>query len=127
MKKSPLGFILLLLFLCSCSNREDQAKKLIKNELSTTMNDYNSYEGVEFGKLDSTFSDNHKFTGYQLRHKFRGKNALGGVILNHYSYYFDVNLTKIIRTQDNFALQEELERSLKENKALVEKYKQQGL
>jgi hypothetical protein len=43
--------------LASCSkSKEDIAKSLIKENLKTTLNDFNSYEPVEFGKLDTSFS-----------------------------------------------------------------------
>ena len=48
--------ILLLLFCIGCKNKDDKVKELIKQELSKTMNDFKSYEPVEFGKLDSTFT-----------------------------------------------------------------------
>ena len=40
----------------SCSN-EDKAKRLIKKELQLSLNDYKSYESVEFGTLDTLNSE----------------------------------------------------------------------
>jgi hypothetical protein len=54
--KNILLFTLISLILSSCSNNEKKAKKLIKDYLKTTMNDYSSYEPMEFSKLDSTKS-----------------------------------------------------------------------
>ena len=45
-------------------SKESKAKKLIKEYLKTNMNDWDSYEPLEFSKLDSTFkfiSSNEKY------------------------------------------------------------------
>lgn len=45
--------------IASCSPRDnnfEKAKVLVKDDLSKSLNDFNSYESVEFGKLDSVFS-----------------------------------------------------------------------
>jgi hypothetical protein len=55
--KNILLFTLIILILSACSNNEKKAKKLIKDYLKTTMNDYSSYEPMEFLTLDSTFSE----------------------------------------------------------------------
>jgi len=41
---------------CSESN-EKKAQRLIKEQLNVTLHDLNSYESVEFGKLDSVFNN----------------------------------------------------------------------
>lgn len=44
---------------CSCENNntpEKKAQALIKQSLEKTMNDFSSYEPVDFGTLDSTFT-----------------------------------------------------------------------
>lgn len=51
-----LSFISLLIFSCSKSP-EEKAKKLINDDLFKTLHDYDSYQAVEFSKLDSTFTD----------------------------------------------------------------------
>lgn len=53
MKKQLLSFLLLPIIISSCSNNADRAKRLIDLELSKEMNDYSSYESVEYGNLDS--------------------------------------------------------------------------
>lgn len=120
---------------CQKSN-ENKAKELIKKHLSTTMNDFKSYEPVEFSKLDSAMTefdeedflntdtlaifsqseielllkknrDNFKpkFEGYKMSHRFRGKNALGALVINESNYYFDPEISKIIKSVDRIVLQ----------------------
>lgn len=56
--KKILSLTFVLLIITSCvNNNEGKAKKLIKEHLKATMNDYSSYEPMEFSKLDSTYSD----------------------------------------------------------------------
>jgi hypothetical protein len=51
-------FICCLLLCCiGCISQEQRAKKLIKEELRTTLHDFKSYEAVTFGSLDSIFTD----------------------------------------------------------------------
>ena len=45
----------IILFASSCSN-EQKAKKAIETYLSKTLHDFKSYEAVEFGKIDSSFT-----------------------------------------------------------------------
>jgi hypothetical protein len=49
MKKTVL-FLLIMSFF-ACSTPEKRAKELIKENLSKTLDDYDSYQSVEFGKL----------------------------------------------------------------------------
>lgn len=50
--------VIIMIGLCSCSkSKVERAKESIRKHLSKTMLDFKSYEPVEFGKLDSTFSD----------------------------------------------------------------------
>jgi len=56
--KVIVSIIFLLLFVTACSpNNEERAKKLIKDYLKLSMNDFSSYEPMEFLTLDSTFSE----------------------------------------------------------------------
>lgn len=156
-----LSAMILVVFACNTFN-ESQAKKLIKEYLKINMNDFSSYDPVEFSELDSSFSNYYEskegrelnermesvkkynkdlreqvdryiqrgysnelietfqgfydesqreidslfhadiiarqsfipeFDGWLMSHKFRGKNAFGGVILNEYIFYFDKDLT----------------------------------
>lgn len=53
-------FVIGSLFLCftSCSKSlEEKAQELIKNDLFKTLHDFDSYQLVEFSKLDSAFTD----------------------------------------------------------------------
>ena len=146
--------------ICSCSkSNEDKAKELIESKLKLTMNDWSSYESVEYGKLDSTIysyndiygvvydakfeslkSDHKyflemwedgnkayedsselcikkmklllreqedsmksfkpKFDGWKLRHTYRGKNAVGAVIINTTIFYFDKDISKVTKMKE---------------------------
>ena len=125
MKKKLL--IIICIGLIGCS-KENKAKSLIKESLSKSMNDYKSYEPVEYSKLDSSFSYypgwdysgydtmsissiTHriaidsiqasrfipKFNGYIMNHTFRGKNALGALVLNSYRFNFNKSVDSITR------------------------------
>jgi hypothetical protein len=60
-------FILaLLIILSSCSSPERKAKKAIKEKLKVTLHDFKSYEPVEFGTLDSLFSDVTSSSEYEV-------------------------------------------------------------
>lgn len=50
-------------------------------------------------ELDSLFTP--EFVGWQITHTFRAKNASGNKIINHRIFYFDKDLTKIIKDEDN--------------------------
>lgn len=57
MKKPVLIVACLLFMIVSCKQSpEEKAKALIKEELRTTLHDYKSYEPVNYGILDSSFS-----------------------------------------------------------------------
>ena len=55
--KSNVCFLILILFLVSCSSPEGKARNAIKEKLKMTLNNFKSYESVKFGTLDSLFSD----------------------------------------------------------------------
>jgi hypothetical protein len=54
--KNVLTLVLIVLVFSACNNNEKKARKLIKEYLKTSMNDFSSYEPVEFSTLDSTYS-----------------------------------------------------------------------
>jgi hypothetical protein len=55
--KKILSLTFVLLLITSCvNNNERKAKKLIKEHLKATMNDYSSYESMAFFTLDTSFS-----------------------------------------------------------------------
>ena len=57
MMKKIFSLALVLMVLTSCfNNNEKKAKKLIKEHLKATMNDYSSYEPMVFSTLDTSFS-----------------------------------------------------------------------
>lgn len=59
MKKSQSILLLLFVFfVISCTiSPEKKAKNTIKDYMFKTLNDYKSYEPVEYGNIDSLFSD----------------------------------------------------------------------
>lgn len=58
--------LVLLITLVSCSSPERKAKKAIKEKLKMTLHDFKSYEPVEFGTLDSLFSDVTSSSEYEV-------------------------------------------------------------
>jgi hypothetical protein len=56
MKTNAL-IITVVLLLFSCSSPEKKAQKAIKEELRLTLNDFKSYEPVQFGKLETASSN----------------------------------------------------------------------
>ena len=55
MKRFSL-FLMLALLLSSCSSLEDKAKRIISKDLKLTLDDYESYEPVTYGKLEYAMS-----------------------------------------------------------------------
>jgi len=137
----------MILLLAACS-KEDKAKKLIKESLSKTMNDYKSYEPVEYGRLDSNFTFYKgwdysningldyqeinkrfaqdsiakskfvpQFNGFVMTHSFRGKNALGALILNTYRFEFNKAIDSITSAVN-------VEEEAKERKRLLDDIEQ---
>lgn len=162
-----LASVLLFAF-TGCSSNEKKAQKLINQKLRLTLHDYSSYESVQFGKLDSTYStvkdtpeyrealekseqlqkeammeltkikmyqelflyelamegalhckminDSSlhyyqiciklkelfipEFIGFNITHTFRTNNSSGNKVIAHYKYYFDKDITKIIKEED---------------------------
>jgi len=70
-----LPFAIIILFLTSCNNKERKAKILIKEYLKTTMNDYSSYEPMEFSKLDTVYSSYYKDSIYINLQKLQSNNS----------------------------------------------------
>ncbi len=63
MKKTILSLACIVIFV-GCSSPDKNAKKLIEEELRTTLHDWSSYESVKYGTLDSAFTtlfDNPEF------------------------------------------------------------------
>ena len=61
----------LLILMSACSSPEKKAKKLIKNELYLTINDFKSYEPVSFSGLDSLFSTYEMDSNYIKNEKLK--------------------------------------------------------
>lgn len=73
--------VVLFIALVACSqSKEEKAKSLIKENMKTSMNDFKSYEAVEFGKLDSTYTSYHNdenyisLTGWEKQYKLNYKS-----------------------------------------------------
>lgn len=134
-------FIILLIVQISygCSTKEDKAKKIIKKDLSTTMNDFTSYEPIEFGKLDSMitkydeteFLNNDSLIFYEKsdipillkRYKETFKPTFIGYRMSH-KFRGKNNLGALIINEYNYYFDPKIEKIIKtENKqALIEKY-----
>lgn len=52
--KKLLALIAIAILVSSCSSNEDKAKKLVKEDLNTTLHDFSSYEPVEWSTLEET-------------------------------------------------------------------------
>lgn len=60
-----LTLIAIAITACSVSN-EQKAKQLIKDHLKSTMNDYSSYEPIEFSQLDTVYSSYYEDSTYKV-------------------------------------------------------------
>lgn len=65
--------LLFCLFCASCTTPEKEAQKIIKDELYSTMNDFNSYEPISFSGLDSLFSTYEMDSAYIKNEKLKIK------------------------------------------------------
>lgn len=173
MKKLLLKMIALIGLVVAFSgckqSPQERAEYIVRKQLEVSLHDFDSYENVQFGTLDSTFSQvedfkeyqtsfslakelNEKgiekiedakrysefglyqeqgryaregkqlldsamyhikkceeldslftpeFIGWQITHSFRANNASGNKIIVHRTFYFDKDLTRIVRDEDN--------------------------
>lgn len=165
-----LFVLFIAILLSSCNSPEDKAKSLIKQNLKESLHDWDSYESVKFGTMDSSFFsiydnpnyigainryhslkkeykdseaefwiykgesdwakngrqnsiDNNfrlldsmklysqimigieekfkpDFNGWKMQHSYRSNNALGNKIISHYIYYFNKDITEIVKQED---------------------------
>lgn len=58
----------------------------VKNYLRNNLNDWDSYESVEWSEVQEVNLTTHK---YIVRHKYRANNAYGGTILVNQIFYLD--------------------------------------
>jgi hypothetical protein len=68
--KASTFILTLVLLLVSCSSPESKAKKAIKESLRLTLNDFKSYEPVQFGKLEvasSKYTDVPELNLYKIK------------------------------------------------------------
>ena len=73
--KKILSFALIILFLTACNKDESKAKILIKEYLKTTMNDYSSYDPMEFSKLDTVYSRYYNDSTYINLQRLQSNNS----------------------------------------------------
>jgi hypothetical protein len=76
MRKTPLILVLFLMVMgwSSCVSHEDKAKKAIKTHLSKSMHDFDSYSPVEYGKIDSFYSQyDNQATYLDLKSRLKTK------------------------------------------------------
>lgn len=66
----------------------DASVEQVERYLKTNLNDPDSYEGIEWSKVQITESD-PKYK-YYVRHKYRAKNSFGGYVVEHQIFYLDM-------------------------------------
>lgn len=52
--KKIIQLLAIFVLLASCNSQEKRTKKLINENMRTTLNDYKSYEPIEYGELEPT-------------------------------------------------------------------------
>ena len=57
--------------------------------MKKNLNDWNSYEPVSWGKLDSIGRDENNFPAFLVKHSFRAANGFGGVKLVDWYFQLD--------------------------------------
>lgn len=69
----------------------DGSVRQVEIYLKSNLRDPNSYEGIEWSKVQET-SD-----GYSVRHKYRAKNGFGGYVVANQIFYMDAdgNVTNV--------------------------------
>ena len=96
--KIKLNFVVVVsvILFVGCSNPEKRAQKLIKESLQQTLNDPKSYESMEFGSLDSLFTNLNNIPDYYfLSLKFDMFLALFNDAKRDYNYAFDMKEKKL--------------------------------
>ena len=58
----------------------------VKNYLRNNLNDWDSYESIEWSEVQEVNISTHK---YIVRYKYRANNAYGGTILKNQLFYLD--------------------------------------
>jgi hypothetical protein len=85
--KSYAFIFTLALLLVSCSSPESKAKKAIKEKLRLTLNDFKSYEPVQYGKLEV---DSSKYTDIPEVSQFNSKADADLATSNEYGSKADI-------------------------------------
>lgn len=67
----------------------DGSVSQVKRYLKSNLKDPDSYDGIEWSKIQITESDpNYR---YYVRHKYRAKNSFGGYVISNKIFYLDRN------------------------------------
>lgn len=67
----------------------DGSVSQVKRYLTSNLKDPDSYDGIEWSKVQITQSDpSYK---YFVRHKYRAKNSFGGYVITNKIFYLDRN------------------------------------
>lgn len=116
----------LLVLGCSPSN-EKKAQKLIGERLKETLHDYDSYESVKFGELDSVFSivmDDSIYLSMKVKYDvfmeftneaLKDAENYSGMYSSYYNQKFNIAIGKAQRYIDSAKIYEPLLDSIKKN------------
>lgn len=89
-----------MLLMIGCSSPEQKAKNLIKKHLKETLDDWNSYEPVKFGTLDSVYTTYNDIPEYQdLRRKYYSASVEYDELIEQANNYIE-EARKYIRYRD---------------------------
>jgi hypothetical protein len=68
----------------------------VEDYLRSSLNDWGSYESIEWGPVRKISASNYDFV---VRHKFRSKNQMGGMVLSNKLFYLNAR-GEIVDVQD---------------------------
>ena len=92
MKKLIIILCFVSLFISCTKTPEQKFQNLIKEYLTTVLNDPKSYESVSFGTLDNNYGGLYPAL-YTMKHTYRARNKFGGVETKTYKFYVDLEPT----------------------------------
>jgi hypothetical protein len=82
MKKIYFLLALALFYACAEKTKEDKAKESIEKYLKVSMNDWDSYEFVDIGYLDSVFLvNNKKISNIDFSYQYRQDSLMNAIEL----------------------------------------------
>lgn len=88
---NKLLLIAVIVSFVACSSPENRAKKLVKQRLKETLHDWNSYENVKFGTLDSVYTtvfDNSEYVA--IADEFTATARELSSLMDDYEIYRDL-------------------------------------